>query len=42
MEKTWLHDLTSIEDDIIIVTVLAVGKRERSNVYSKALDRLDD
>jgi mRNA interferase RelE/StbE len=31
-----------VEDDIIIVTVLAVGKRERSNVYSKALDRFDD
>ncbi|MGB0942622.1 MAG: type II toxin-antitoxin system RelE family toxin [Marinomonas sp.] len=31
-----------VEDDIIIVTVLAVGKRERSDVYNKAMKRLDD
>lgn len=30
-----------VEDDIIIVTVLAVGKRERNNVYSKAMKRID-
>lgn len=32
----------SVEDDVIIVTVLAVGKRERSDVYRKAMQRLDD
>ncbi len=26
-----------VENDIIVVTVLAVGKRERSEVYTKAL-----
>ncbi|APF50832.1 RelE protein [Vibrio cholerae] len=31
-----------VENDIIVVTVLAVGKRERSEVYTKALQRLDD
>lgn len=31
-----------VEDDVIIVTVLAVGKRERSSVYRKAMKRLDD
>ena len=31
-----------VEDDIVIVTVLAVGKRERSDVYNKALKRLKD
>ncbi|WP_068717358.1 type II toxin-antitoxin system RelE family toxin [Vibrio tritonius] len=31
-----------VEDDIIVVTVLAVGKRERSDVYHKAMKRLDD
>ena len=31
-----------VEDDVVIVTVLAVGKRERSDVYNKALKRLDD
>ncbi len=31
-----------VEDDVIIVTVLAVGKRERSDVYRKAMKRLDD
>ncbi len=31
-----------VEDDVIIVTVLAVGKRERSDVYNKALKRLED
>ncbi|CAH7097268.1 type II toxin-antitoxin system RelE/ParE family toxin [Vibrio splendidus] len=31
-----------VEEDVIIVTVLAVGKRERSDVYRKAMKRLDD
>lgn len=31
-----------VEDDVIIVTVLAVGKRERSDVYRKAMKRLDN
>ncbi|HCG7093581.1 type II toxin-antitoxin system RelE/ParE family toxin [Vibrio parahaemolyticus] len=31
-----------VEDDVVIVTVLAVGKRERSDVYRKAMTRLDD
>lgn len=31
-----------VEDDVIIVTVLAVGKRERSDVYRQAIKRLDD
>ena len=31
-----------VEDDVIVVTVLAVGKRERSDVYRKAMKRLDD
>ncbi|EOX3354332.1 MULTISPECIES: type II toxin-antitoxin system RelE family toxin [Vibrio] len=31
-----------VENDIIVITVLAVGKRERSEVYTKALQRLDD
>ena len=29
-----------VEDDIIIVTVLAVGKRERNDVYKKAIHRI--
>lgn len=29
-----------VEDDVIVVTVLAVGKRERNEVYTKALQRL--
>ncbi|KAE8176374.1 MULTISPECIES: type II toxin-antitoxin system RelE family toxin [Photobacterium] len=29
-----------VEDDVIIVTVLAVGKRERSDVYKKAIHRI--
>ena len=29
-----------VEDDVIIVTVLAVGKRERSDVYKKAMHRV--
>ena len=29
-----------VEDDVVIVTVLAVGKRERNEVYNKALRRL--
>jgi len=29
-----------VEDDIVIVTVLAVGKRERSDVYKKAIHRI--
>ncbi|ENM3743047.1 type II toxin-antitoxin system RelE/ParE family toxin [Vibrio cholerae] len=31
-----------VENDIIVVTILDVGKRERSEVYTKALQRLDD
>ncbi|MCG9638101.1 type II toxin-antitoxin system RelE/ParE family toxin, partial [Vibrio parahaemolyticus] len=31
-----------VEDDVIIVTVLAVGKRERSDVYRKSMKRLDN
>ncbi len=31
-----------VQDDIIVITVLAVGKRERSEVYQKAFKRLDD
>ncbi len=31
-----------VEDNIVTVTVLAVGKRERSDVYKKAMKRLDD
>ena len=31
-----------VEDQVIIVTVLAVGKRERNDVYRKAMKRLDD
>lgn len=31
-----------VEDDVIIVTVLAIGKRARSEVYRKALSRLDN
>ena len=30
-----------VENDVLIVTVLAVGKRERNEVYRKALRRLD-
>ena len=30
-----------VRDDIVIVTVLAVGKRERNEAYKKALKRLD-
>ncbi|PLC57231.1 type II toxin-antitoxin system RelE family toxin [Photobacterium carnosum] len=29
-----------VEDDVIIVTVLAVGKRERSDVYKKTIHRI--
>lgn len=32
----------SVQDDVIIVTVLAVGKRERGEVYQKAMKRIDD
>ncbi|EGR2424952.1 type II toxin-antitoxin system RelE/ParE family toxin [Vibrio cholerae] len=32
----------NVEDDVVIVTVLTVGKRERSDVYRKAMTRLDD
>ncbi|MGL5758074.1 type II toxin-antitoxin system RelE family toxin [Plesiomonas sp.] len=28
-------------DNVVIITVLAVGKRERSDAYEKALQRLD-
>lgn len=31
-----------VQDDVVIVTVLAVGKRERSEVYQKAMQRLDN
>lgn len=31
-----------VEGDIIVVTVLAVGKRERSDVYHKAMKRIKD
>lgn len=31
-----------VQDDIIVITVLAVGKRERSEVYQKAFKRLND
>ncbi len=31
-----------VHNDIVIVTVLAVGKRERSDIYRKAMKRLDD
>lgn len=31
-----------VEDDVIIVTVLAIGKRERSETYRKAMKRQDD
>lgn len=31
-----------VQDDIIIVTVLAIGKRERSEVYRKAMQRISD
>ncbi|MCW8108980.1 type II toxin-antitoxin system RelE/ParE family toxin [Alteromonas ponticola] len=30
-----------VKDEVIIVTVLAVGKRERNEAYKKALKRLD-
>lgn len=30
-----------VEDDILFVTVIAVGKRERNQVYKVAKDRLD-
>lgn len=29
-----------VEDDVIVVTVLAVGKREKSDVYRKAMRRI--
>ena len=31
-----------VEENIVTVTVLAIGKRERSDVYKKALKRIDD
>lgn len=31
-----------VKDDVIVVTVLAVGKRERSDVYLSAIKRLHD
>ncbi len=31
-----------VEDDVVIVTVLAVGKRERNDVYRKAMSRLNN
>ena len=30
-----------VEDAVLYVTVISVGKRERSSVYSEAKDRLD-
>ena len=30
-----------VEDDVVIVTVLAVDKRERNDVYRKAMSRLN-
>lgn len=30
----------SVEDDVIVVTVIAVGKRDRNEVYDIALSRL--
>lgn len=30
-----------VEDDLVIVIVLAVGKRERNDVYRKVMQRLD-
>jgi len=31
-----------VEDSIVTVTVLAIGKRDRSDVYKKAMKRVDD
>ncbi|MGB5444285.1 MAG: type II toxin-antitoxin system RelE/ParE family toxin [Psychromonas sp.] len=31
-----------VKDDVVIVIVLAVGKRERNEVYKKATKRLND
>lgn len=31
-----------VKDDVIVVTVLAVGKRERSDVYLSAVKRVHD
>lgn len=31
-----------VEDDVVVVTVLAIGKRQRSEVYRKALTRIDN
>ncbi|EIW88944.1 relE protein [Alishewanella agri BL06] len=31
-----------VKDDVIVVTVLAVGKRERTDVYLSAIKRLHD
>lgn len=31
-----------VEDDVVIVTVIAAGKRERGDVYRNALKRVDD
>lgn len=31
-----------VEDDVIVVTVLAIGKRDRNEVYHKAMKRLDN
>lgn len=31
-----------VKDDVIVVTVLAIGKRERSDVYLSAVKRLHD
>ncbi len=47
MYKIKLHQsgyrlVYKVEDDVITVSVLAVGKRERSDVYRKAVKRLDN
>lgn len=30
-----------VNDDVVVVTVLAIGKRERNEAYKKAIKRLD-
>lgn len=31
-----------VKDDVVIITVVAIGKRERNEVYKNAVKRLDD
>ncbi len=31
-----------VEDDVVVVTVIAVGKRERGDVYRHAMNRVND